>query len=272
MDQHHASRSCLSTLDQQPSTPISGTPEVLVIKPDLQTFSPCKDAALQEPNSESELFWCPWLYSELIIPDHPSQASADTVRSAPISSVPRTAPRRQHATSHQTSTLPGLCSSFSQSGPHLQCSVEHRGPQLQTCPPISASQLKHTGMEGMQPPPQRPITYRDVGIWLPHRLHGLTSTGLIFWEPPSRHPAPVRCRSPHKQGARARSHHRPNPVPPVPVAPVQPYDDQAQEGLICIIVLSWISPCPRALVSPPVFPRIPSMALPSSSVCPIQPL
>ena len=48
MDQHHASRSHLPTLDPQPSTPISETPEVLVIKPDLDAMAqqPCKQAAI----------------------------------------------------------------------------------------------------------------------------------------------------------------------------------------------------------------------------------
>ena len=70
MDQHHASRPSLSTLDQQPILSLSGTPEALVIKPDPLELAPslCNDATLQESHPESELFWCPWLYSELTIP------------------------------------------------------------------------------------------------------------------------------------------------------------------------------------------------------------
>ena len=87
---HHASYPNLSTLESPPIASCSGTPEALVIKPDpLEVApSPCSDATLWESHPESELFWCPWLYSELTIPEHPSQTPADTCALPPYPLCP----------------------------------------------------------------------------------------------------------------------------------------------------------------------------------------
>ena len=57
MDQHHASRPSLSTLDQKPIISLSGTPEALVIKPALLELapSPCKDATPRSQNYSGAL-------------------------------------------------------------------------------------------------------------------------------------------------------------------------------------------------------------------------
>ena len=83
-----------------------------------------------------------------------------------------------------------------------------------------------------------PVPYElNISAWK-ERSHLFKDPSLIqmleskCWESPLRHTAPIRCHHLHQEGARAHSHHRPTSVPPFPVAPIQPYDDQAQEGLI----------------------------------------
>ena len=233
MEQHHASPSHLPTLDPQSSTHISGTPEVLVIKPDHDTMAhqPCKptaqsESALQESNSESELFWCPWLYSVLTIPDHPSQAPADTCALPPYPLCPgplldaNTPPVTRRALSqdfaHAYPSLALIYSAVKSVG-----APNYRGARQPVPHNINVPAWR-----------KRSHLFNDPSLIEMYRVHSLTFTGLIFRQPSFCHPAPVRCHSLHQQGARACSHHWPSPVSPIPVAPVQSYDDQAQEGFL----------------------------------------
>ena len=232
MDQHHASRLLLPTQEPHLSTPISGTPEALVIKPDLDvaahhlgkpTAQP--ESAPQESNSESELFWCPWLYSELAIPDHPSPVPADKCALPPYPLCP--VPLLD--VSMPPVTRPALSQDFAQAFPNLALiysTVKSAGaPQLQRSPPTCAAQHQCAGLERTQPSVQRLLTDLDVGVWISHRVHSFPFTGPILRQPSFCHPAPVRCHSLHKQGARSRSHHGSGPLSSIPVAPVQPCDD-----------------------------------------------
>ena len=88
--EHHASHPIPSLLESPPLVSGPGTSEAVVIKPDPCELapSPCSDATPREAHPESELFWCPWLYSEVTIPEHPTQTPADTCALPPYPLCP----------------------------------------------------------------------------------------------------------------------------------------------------------------------------------------
>ena len=122
-------------------------------------------------------------------------------------------------------------------------------------------------MEGTQ----SPVAYPDAGIWFSHRVHGLTATGPILWEPPAtQHPSGVTAYI-KKELEHAAI-----------IGPVQSYSFQwprsnpmmtrpKKDSSVRRVFLSWTFLCPRAPVSTPESPRTPSTVLLSSSGSPIQP-
>ena len=60
----------------------------------------------------------------------------------------------------------------------------------------------------MKPSFLRPLTHRDVGVWLPHQLHCLTTTSTLPRQPPVRHSVSQGCLCLHQDGASPFSHPR----------------------------------------------------------------
>ena len=161
----HATRSHLPTLDPGPSTHLSGIPEALIIKPDHDALvqRPCGPTAPSDsaPRSLTRI-------RTVLVPlallgtGHtrpPVTGVSRHVRTNTVSTLPRTSPRRQHATSQQTRSLPGFRPSTSQAGFHLQSSEVCGCPQLQRGPTASATQHKHSGLEETEPSLQRSLTH-----------------------------------------------------------------------------------------------------------------
>ena len=79
------------------------------IKPEQASISP------HHPSLDSELYWSPWLYSDIVIPDHPSGSSALTCSLPPFPHCPGPMLASDPSPVHR----PQMSSAFSQEHPQL---------------------------------------------------------------------------------------------------------------------------------------------------------
>ena len=79
------------------------------IKPEQASISP------HHPSLDSELYWSPWLYSDIVIPDHPSGSSALTCSLPPFPHCPGPLLASDPSPVHR----PQMSSAFSQEHPQL---------------------------------------------------------------------------------------------------------------------------------------------------------
>ena len=158
------------------------------------------------PSPDSELYWSPWLYSDIVIADHPSGNSALTCSLPPFPHCPGTLLASDPPPVHRHVLC--LRARAPSSSIHLPGSTRSRSPQLQRSPPASTTQAQHPSLERSVPPLPRRLISGLARIRVSHRIHSSSSSSPAHRQPSFGHPVPGRHRCLPQTGAPTLYHHR----------------------------------------------------------------
>ena len=171
------------------------------------------DPWLPDLSPDCEQYWCPWFYSDFVIPDLPPFATPmNTCTLPPYSHCP--GPLLDFST--PAVNRPPALQALTTARPDL--ALLNQAVRSSGIPNYRGACHQHPGLEVVESPFHKPLPHQDTRIRFPHRLHISASSSFLPGEPPFGHPLPAGCHSLHHQGTQTLRHPRALRLPPLRLA------------------------------------------------------